>query len=108
MIDNCPTCFRPLPASADITVSLDENCVIWKGIRVDLSPNETVIMHVLKRGGHNWTHKERLMAALYGFGDPANDPVIGVYFSHIRRKLKDKGVPIEIESGGMGKFRLKY
>ena len=112
-MEQCPTCYQPLPAHMDVTVSLDENCLIWQGIRCDLTPNETVVAYVLQKAGREWAHIDRIMAALYGFGEQADDGVVRVYFSHIRSKLRDKQIPIEIESagrrgGGMHKYRLKY
>ena len=117
-MDKCPTCLRVLSPSTDLTVSLDENCLIWKGIRCDLTPTETVLVHILKKSGRNWLHIDRIMSALYGFGEEAEEGILRVYFSRIRHKLRDKQIPIEIESSGVGgggqhkyrlkKYRLKY
>ena len=112
-MDKCPTCYQDLPLAVDLKVCLDENCLIWRGKRCDLTPNETVVVYVLHKAGREWVHIDRLMASLYGYREHADDAVVRVYFSHIRQKLKTKQIPIQIESaglrgGGMHKYRLKF
>ena len=112
-MDNCPCCFQPLPPSMDLTVSLDENCVIWKGICCNLCPTETEIMHVLAKSGPRWVHVDQIMLSVYGAGEPPSESCLRVHVTHIRRKLRDKQIPVLIEcqgprGGGTHKYRLRY
>ena len=109
----CPCCRQDVPIADDLQISLDENVGIWKGIVVELTPSQAVILHVLVEAGLNWTTLDKLMHALYGGGEYAGDKIVSVQFSLIRRRFRDAQIPIEIENnwhmhGGGKKYRLRY
>ncbi|MGI9292557.1 MAG: winged helix-turn-helix domain-containing protein [Pseudomonadales bacterium] len=115
-MDTCPTCFQELPVRADLTVSLDENCAIWKGIRCDLTRQQTAILYVLaaERPGR-WVTFDKLIADVYGvYSEPTTENNLTVQTSYLRRKLRDAGMPIAIANSwystrGKGKqYRLVY
>lgn len=108
----CPTCFRPLEPSEDLQVSLDENCVIWKGIVVQLTPTETEIVVVLT-SALGWANNEAIYEKVYASSDWPQERAINVHMSNIRRKFRDAQIPITVENsffrkGGGRQYRLKY
>lgn len=112
-MDNCPCCFQVLPERMELEVSLDHNCVMWKGIRCDLSPTETEYMHVLVKYGFRWVHIDSLVEGVYGHSDHPSNSCVRVHMTHIRRKLRDKQIPVIIAhqgggAGGTQKYRLEY
>ena len=112
----CPTCLQMLPPGMDLHVSLDENCVIWKGIVCHLTRTETEIMTVLASGTETeWKHADRIIQGVYGGGDgPIDaDQALRVFMRQIRHKLRDSQIPIVIENsrsrtGDTRQYRLKY
>lgn len=114
MSDVCPTCYRELPPGMDLTVSLEENTVIWKGICAQLRPIETEILHVLASApAGGWVVREQIYAKVYGAGEYPLSDTFKIHLVRLRRKMRDADIPVTIESSwyrgaGGHKWRLKY
>jgi len=113
MNDLCPCCHEPLPEMDMLVVSLDENCIVYKGVVCQLTPIETEIMYCLDKGAPEYTDVGRIYLAVWGASDPPNDSSLRAHFSHMRDKFVSSMVDIKIESagvrgGGMHKYRLRY
>lgn len=96
MTDICRTCFQMLPPEIDLTVSLDDNCVIWRGVRVRVRPAEAEIMQmfIAAQGPLGY---DCIMRGLHGHvRELPGDNSIRVHISKLRRKLRDADIPITI------------
>ena len=108
----CPCCRQPVPDDIGLTVSLDENAVLLNGHAVKLSRVETEIMSILEAAHPGWASKEHILARVYGQGEAPQHKTIGVHLAHVRRKLRDDGIPLRIENswyagGGGHAWRLR-
>jgi DNA-binding response OmpR family regulator len=80
----------------DLTVSLEENCVIWKGVRANLTPAEAEIMQMFV-AADGLLSCDGLMRGLHGnVRDLPGDNSIRVHISNLRRKLRAADIPITI------------
>jgi two-component system OmpR family response regulator len=69
------------------------------GQRLDLSARELAVLEVLLRRPGQLVNKERLVDAVYEWGEEATDNAIEVYIHRIRRKLEGTGVKINTTRG---------
>jgi two-component system OmpR family response regulator len=69
------------------------------GQRLDLSARELAVLEVLLRRPGQLVNKERLVDAVYEWGEEATDNAIEVYIHRIRRKLEGTGVKITTTRG---------
>jgi DNA-binding response OmpR family regulator len=108
----CPCCRQPVPEDIGLTVSLDENAILYRGNAVRLCKVETEIMSVLEDSHPGWASKEHILARVYAHGEHPQDKTIGVHLTHVRRKLRDGKLPIDIQNswyhgGGGHAWRLR-
>lgn len=113
----CPTCYQMLPPGMDgLSVSLDENCIIWKRVVCQLTRTEAEVASLLADADQGkWVMTDHLIARLYGAGEIPMfaDKALRVHIAHIRRKLKDAGIPVTVENShyrkaGGHSWRFKY
>jgi DNA-binding response OmpR family regulator len=71
--------------------------VFVAGLRCKLSPNQTVIVHILLKHQYEWVHKDQLMAAIYGGTEQPLTNVLSVAMTHIRRRFRAAELPLSIE-----------
>lgn len=67
--------------------------------RVDLSAREIAVLEVLLRRPGQLVNKERLVDAVYEWGEEATDNAIEVYIHRLRKKLDGSGVKITTTRG---------
>jgi two-component system OmpR family response regulator len=72
----------------------------WVGEQhVDLSARELAVLEVLLRRPGHLVNKERLVDAVYEWGEEATDNAIEVYIHRLRKKLDGSGVKITTTRG---------
>jgi len=113
MTSLCPCCHEPLRDTDALVVSLDENCVMYRGIVCHLTAIETEIMHCLHQGSPEYSDVGRIFLAVYGGGALPDGGCLRTHMTHIRRKMEAAEMDIQIEStqrlrGEMNAYRLRY
>lgn len=108
--DLCPCCSQPLPDTG-LEVSLRDNAVLFRGKAVRVACIEAEIAYVLADCAPEWVPRERIMQRVYGQGDAPQNSTLKQHILHLRRKLRDGGIPLAIENswyhgGGGHQYRM--
>ena len=94
----CPTCNQPMPIFAEIAslrVHSGSHLLSWHGKIIPLSESERSLMKaIIVKGSATWSE---LKEALHPDGEVSTN-LLNVSLSHVRRKLRNAGVPYDIQN----------
>lgn len=94
----CPTCNQPMPTYAELgslRVHTGSHLISWHGKIIPLSESERGLMKIIiAKGSASWPE---LKEALHP-GCEVSANLLNVSLSHVRRKLRDAGIPYDIRN----------
>jgi DNA-binding response OmpR family regulator len=95
----CPVCGGPRNFTSPIVFHNEE--AYWQGARLKLSPTEAQYLKVLSDRPRTVVSKESMYILLYAHLPDCDQPaekIMDVYMCKLRKRLKQAGVPIVIET----------
>lgn len=97
----CPSCGNELkPKDKGFIVDLDRNLIIQGCKKVRLTPTEAELAFILYEGSPSWVRRGHIMDGVYGMANDDPDPdILKVWLSRIRKKMRDVGIKVSIETG---------
>lgn len=98
---------EPVLVGEDIIVDSTRNLTVLNGHKLDLTPTEQALLHVLVAYAGKVVSSSHLLRSVWGADEPRNSACLRVFISHLRKKLEETGGKVAIETRGLRGYRLQ-